>query len=452
MIKRPSFRNVDMVHGSILKGMVRFALPLAASSILQLLFNAADVVVIGQFGSPVSLAAVGADGLIVGLFANLLLNLSIGSTVLAAKFLGACEDQKVRGIVNVSMILALTLGIFGMIITAVFGEAFLKLLGTPLDVMPGALEYLYFYLPGIPGVALYNFGAAILRAKGDTSRPFYFLIISGLINVILNLFFVIGFKMDVAGVALATTISQYVATGLMLRCLARERKSIRFDIHKIYFDSSAFKGVLKIGAPAAFQCLVFYISNFVIQASVNSFGPVTMAGNAAAANIEMFVWVCMSGFEIAGMTYISRNLGAKEYGRIDESNRISLFYTFCIGEMFGLIVVFFARSLMRIYSPDPAIIEQGVIRIYFVCGTYGICGLMDGFSSNLRGLGHSVLPSVVCMFGACGLRLLWIFTFFNIPVNHKLTNLYVAYPGSWSISAIVLAVCYVVVRRKYPKG
>ena len=447
-MKLHSSRTVDMAHGPIFSGMVRFALPLAASSILQLLFNAADVIVIGQFGSANSLAAVGADGLLVGFFANVLLNLSIGATVLAARHLGAGERDKVRCVVGSSMLLALITGFIFMTAMFIAGKPFLRLLDTPEEIMPLALQYLYFYLPGLPGVALYNFGAAVLRAKGDTIRPFFFLLAAGVLNVVLNLFFVIVCKMDVAGVALATTISQYVATALMLVCLAREHGEFRFEWRELRFDGDALRGVLKIGAPAAFQCLVFYISNFVIQAAVNSFGPVTMAGNAVAANIEMFVWVCMSGFEQAGMTYVSRNYGARNLERVDRSNRISLLCTVLTGMVLGSVVVLFAADLVGIYTPDPAAISQAVTRVRFVCGTYAVCGLMDGIACNIRGLGYSMLPSIVTIFGACVLRIVWIMTVFQMPRNHSLNFLYVVYPGSWTVTALVLSACYMFVRRR----
>lgn len=444
--------EIDMTHGSIFAGLARFALPLAASSILQLLFNAADVIVIGQFSTSVSLAAVGADGLITGLFANIMLNLSVGATVLASKYLGAGENNRVHGIVDMSMTLAVGTGIFFMIAMYFAGRPFLRLLKTPQEVMEPALRYLYFYLPGLPGVALYNFGAGLLRAKGDTRRPFFFLLVSGILNVFMNLFFVLACRMDVAGVALATTISQYVATGMMLACLTREKDSLRFNFKNFVLDRKSFDGIIRIGVPSAFQCVVFYISNFVIQAAINSFGPVTMAANAAAGNIEMFVWVCMSGFEQAGMTYMSRNLGAGEYARIDKTFRDSVVCTAATGLILGTIVSLSAKQLMYLYTPDAAAVEQGIIRIHFICGTYALCGIMDCIAADIRGLGYSLLPSIVTVFGACILRIVWIFTVFALPQYHSLYYLYAAYPGSWTVTAIILAVCYIFVRRKFPCG
>ncbi len=432
--------------------MVRFALPLAASSLLQLLFNAADVIVIGQFGSSTSLAAVGADGLLTGLFANILLNLAIGSTVIASRYLGAGEENEVHSVLHVSMAFASVAGLVFMAVMYVLGRPLLLLLQTPEEVLPAALQYLYFYLPGLPGVALYNFGAAMLRAKGDTKRPFFFLLISGILNVFLNLFFVLVFHMDVAGVALATTISQYVATALMVLCLVREHGAFHLELSAIHFDHVSLKGILKIGIPSAIQCILFYISNFVIQAAINSFGAITMAGNAAASNIEMFVAVCMGGFEQAGMTYVSRNLGAHNYKQIDHANRISILCTFVTGEVLGLIVVLFAAPLMSVYTPDRLAIAQGVIRIHFICGTYGICGLMDAIGANTRGLGYATIPSVVTMFGACILRIVWIFSVFRMPQYHTLNCLFAAYPGSWTVTALMLAVCYIIIRKKFPKA
>jgi len=449
MIKDNS-HEIDMVHGSIFSGMIRFALPLAASSILQLLFNAADVIVIGRFSNSNSLAAVGADGLIVGLFTNFLVNLAVGATVLASKYLGAGKKESVRSIIHVSMALAIAVGFFFMVMMYIIGKPFLLLLNTPQEVMPAALIYLYFYLPGLPGVALYNFAAALLRAKGDTQRPFVFLLISGILNVFMNLFFVLAAHMDVAGVALATTISQYIATTLMLICLMREKDIFHLDLCSIRFEKEPLAGMLRIGVPSACQSLVFYISNFVIQAAINSFGPVTMAGNAAASNIETFAWVCMSGFEQAGMTYISQNLGAADYKRIDGSFRVSLLCTAVTGFILGGIITLFGTQLMHIYTPDKSAVSQGLVRIRFICSIYGLCGIMDCIASDIRGLGYSMLPSVISMFGACVLRILWICTIFVLPQNHTLYCLYAAYPVSWAITAIILAASYVLVRKKLP--
>jgi len=448
--------EIDMTRGPVLKGLIHFAVPLAASSLLQLLFNAADVIVIGQFSSSNSLAAVGADGLVVGLFANIFLNIAVGTTVLASKYLGAGENQKIHKVMNTSFALAATMGIFFTIIMYILGKPFLLLLKTPAEVMPAALQYLYFYLAGLPGVALYNFGAALLRAKGDTKRPFFFLLVSGVLNVFMNLFFVIVCHMDVAGVALATTISQYIATLMLFICLAHEKDSFhldfhqtaKFSLHDIEANRDELKFILKIGVPSALQCLMFYISNFVIQAAINSFGPVTMAGNAAASNIEMFVWVCMSGFEQAGMTYISQNLGAHEYRRIDCVNRKSILCTALTGLILGSLVALFAKQLIHVYTQDSATITQGVIRIRMICGTYALCGIMDCIAANTRGLGYSLVPSIISMFGACILRIVWIYTVFSIPKYHTLQCLYFVYPGSWIVTAIILAVFYKVIRNK----
>src|SRR5574344_983157 len=448
MSMKKSSNEIDMIHGPVVKGLALFALPLAASSILQLLFNAADVIVIGQFSTSNSLAAVGADGLVVSLFANVFLNLAVGVTVVASKYLGSGDKNKVRDVVGTTFGFAAVIGIICMVAMYFLGRPFLNLLKTPEQVMPAALQYLYFYLPGLPGVALYNFGAALLRAKGDTKRPFFFLLASGILNVFFNLFFVIVCKMDVAGVALATTISQYVATGLLLLCLHSEKDAFHLSLHGSKFNNDEMKAILKIGVPSALQCVMFYIANFVIQAAINSCGEKTMAGNAAASNIQMFVWVCMSGCEQAGMTFISQNLGAHEYKRIGKINIASLICTALTGGVFGGLVAVFAKQLLRIYTPDTIAIADGAVRLIIICGIYGTCGIMDCIAANTRGLGYSLVPSVVNMFGACILRIVWISTVFSIPQYHTLTCLYLAYPGSWIVTAIILAVCYLVVRRK----
>jgi len=444
--------KIDMCHGPILPGMIRFSLPLALTSLLQLLFNAADVIVIGQFSTSISLAAVGADGLVVGLFANILLNLAIGATVFSSKYLGAGQQNRIKGMVQTSAALSIICGLFFMILMYVIGAPFLRLLNTPEEVMPRALQYLYYYLPGLPGTAVYNFGAALLRAKGDTKRPFIFLTAAGIANVFLNLFFVIVFHMDVAGVALATAITQYMAAILIVICLIREKDEFHLDIHNIHIDTSALENILHSGIPAAFQCFVFYVSNFVIQSAINSFGPVVMAGNAAASNIEQFAWVCMSSFSQAGMTYISQNLGAQNYKRIDQANRTALLCMLVTGLILGNAVAIFGGQLLHIYTPDADAAASGLIRLRIICTTYITCGFMDTLSASIRGLGYFVLPSIVTTIGACFSRIIWIFTIFQIPRFHTQECLFLAYPISWILTAAVHAVCYTAIRKKLPRN
>lgn len=437
-----------MCNGPILTGMIKFALPLAFSSILQLLFNAADVIVIGQFGSSVSLAAVGADALIASLFSNIFLNLATGATVWASKYLGAGKAENVHDILHTSIVFSFITGVLFTIAMYFCSRPFLVLLKTPESVIPLAMQYLYYYLPSIPGTAIYNFGSALLRAKGDTKRPFFFLLAAGIINVFLNLFFVLVCKMDVAGVALATTISQYISTALILICLLREKDFFKLIIRDLHINKTALTNILKIGIPAALQCSVFYISNFVIQSAINGFGPVVMAGNAAGSNIELFVWVFMCGFEQVGMSYISQNLGANNRKRVDQSFNLSMICTTITGIVLGLLVSFFARFFISLYTADVQAADQGIIRMHIILTTYFLCGIMDCLTANIRGFGSSLAPSIISIFGACILRIVWIFTVFQIPQFHTLFCLFLAYPLSWTITSLMLAVCYIVVRNK----
>ena len=443
--------KIDMTTGAILPKMLKFALPLMLSSVLQMLFNAADVIVVGQFGSENSLAAVGTTGILIGFFASMFIGLSIGSTVLASNYLGAGNRTGVSRIVHVSLGLALALSV----VLTVFGFAsarfFLELLHAPAVVMPLALQYMYVVLPGVPGMAVYNFGAALLRAKGDTRRPLYFLLAAGIVNALLNLYFVICWHMDVAGVALATSISQYLSAGLVVFCLVREKDEFRLHLKLLHLDRRTAARILRIGVPAAFQSFVFYIANFIIQAQINTFGPVIMSGTAAAVNLENFVWVSMNGFQQAGMTFVSQNLGAGKYERIDQSHRTAIACAFVTGMVLGGGVVFFGRQLLSIYTSNRQMIEAGMTRLYMLSGVYGICGIMECLAADIRGLGWSTLPSVISMIGACGFRLLWIFTLYQLPRFHTTFWLFLTYPVSWIDTIIPLWISYRLIRSKFPR-
>ncbi len=376
------------------------------------------------------------------------MNLACGATVLAGKFIGSGRKSAVSNILHVSMALAVFLGIIVTIAMYILNPVILRLMQTPDEVMDLALLYMNYFIAGIPGIAVSNFGAAILRAKGDTKRPLYFLFASGIVNVLLNLLFVIVLRMDVAGVALATTLSQYLSMALILICLLHEADDFHLDFKKIHFERSVLGGILRIGLPSAFQCLIFTISNSVIQAAINSFGPDVMAGNAAASNIESFVWVCMVSFEQAGMTFVSQNYGAHQIKRVEQIILRAMACTVATGLILGQLVVFFERQLLGVYMSDAASITEGVIRLHLLCGPYFLCGIMDSLSCDLRGLGYSTLPGIVTLLGACGTRLLWIFTGFQMPRFHSTHYLLLTYPVSWSITAAVHFVCLRFVLKK----
>ena len=440
--------SIDMLNGSIFKGLVRFSLPLALSSILQLLFNAADIIVIGRFCSNNSLAAVGAVAVIWGLCGHIFMSLGGGSTVVAGKSIGAGNKSAVSAVLHVSIALALLLGAAISILAWIFMPNILWAMQTPQEVFGLSLRYIHFLIPGIPAIALYNFGAGILRAKGDTKRPLYFLLAAGVVNVILNLIFVIALKMDVAGVGLATTLSQYLATLLILNCLAREEAEFRLEPKKIRLDARVAAAILRIGIPNVIQNLLFTISNLVIQAAINSFGAVVMAGNAAAGNLENFCWTAMISVEQAALAYVSQNFGAGNFKRVKQSVLQGLALICATGLVLGGLTVLFARPLLGVYTSNQDSIAEGVVRLRILCGPYLLCGIMSSLAADMRGLGHSAEPSIIVLLGACGSRLLWIFTAFQTPRFHTTHWLLITYPASWAITGLALTFCFIRVFRQ----
>ena len=351
--------EVDMCSGRMLPQMLRFAGPLILSSVLQLLFNAADVIVVGQFGSEHSLAAVGSTGTLVALVTNLIVGLAMGATVMASQHVGAKNDERVHATVHSSIAFSLLIGAVLSVVCLALNEQSLTWMLTPAEVKPLSAQYLYIYYSGLIFVALYNFGAALLRAKGDTRRPLTYLIIAGVLNVFLNLFFVIVFKMDVAGVALATIISQALSAVLVLRCLMREEGAFRLEWRKLRLHKGDTARLLRIGVPAGLQQVIFNISNLVIQSAINSFGPVVMAGSAGSVNIENLIGASTSSLAQTGMTFISANLGAGKFDRVDKAYRLSLFSSILAGVVLGGLAALLRYPLMHIYSTVPAEINAG---------------------------------------------------------------------------------------------
>lgn len=443
---------MDMCEGSILPKMLRFAIPLMCSSILQLLFNAADVVVVGRFCGDNSMAAVGSTTPIINLMTNLFMGLSIGANVLVAKYYGAKEEKKVHEAVHTAVALSILSGFVLTVVGVIFTKQILIWMNTPEDVFPLASKYLKIYFLGIVSVMLYNFCNSILRAVGDTKRPLYYLMFAGVINVVLNLFFVIVCKLDVAGVALATIISQCVSAFLIIRCLCREQAMYQLFLGKIKFYGHALKRILHIGIPSGIYGTVFSLSNVVIQSSVNSFGATVMAGNAAAMNIEGFVYMAMNAFHQTAISFVSQNYGA---GKIKRIWKIAILSQLCVivtGLVLGQLTVLFGNSLLGIYSSKNFVIEAGLVRLKYICGPYFLCGMMDVMVGILRGLGRSVIPTIVSMIGACGLRLVWIFTIFAEEKYHTTRMLYLSYPLSWSITTLAHVICFLIVWRGIKRG
>lgn len=442
---------MDMCSGSILGKLLLFSLPLMCSSILQLLFNAADIIVVGRFAGDNSLAAVGSTSSLINLLTNFFMGLSVGANVLVARYFGAKQQEDLEKTVHTAMTLSIISGIILTVIGSVGARQILILMKTPEDVLPLASLYLRIYFLGMTAMMLYNFGSAILRAIGDTKRPLYYLSIAGVINVILNLIFVIAFHMDVAGVAAATAISQCVSAFLIIRCMMKEQGSIHLDVKKLHIASDKFKRILQIGLPASFQGIIFSFSNVIIQSSVNSFGAVTVAGNSAGANIEGFVYVAMNAFHQAAISFTSQNVGAAKYERVNKIVYTAELCVLVVGTVLGNLAVLFGYSLLRMYTASPEVMEAGMRRMEVICRFYALCGMMDVMVGGLRGLGYAVMPMIVSLIGACGLRLFWIFTFFQMERFHTVTSLYMTYPASWFLTFLAHVVCFIVVRRKLAK-
>lgn len=438
--------EMDMCSGPILRKMLMFALPLMLSSILQLLFNAADIVVVGKFAGDNSLAAVGSNTALINLLTNLFIGLSIGANVVAARHYGAKAWDDLRRTVHTAMLLSMLSGALLLVLGVIGAEQMLIWMQTPEEVLPLATVYLRIYFLGMISTMVYNFGSALLRAVGDTKRPLYFLLCAGIINVILNLLFVIGFQMDVMGVAIATVISETVSALLVLRCLVKEKGGIHLELRAMRIDRKKMLQILRIGLPAGFQGVVFALSNVVIQSSVNIFGNIVVAGNSAAANLEGFVYMAMNAFYQTTLSFVSQNYGAGEQKRI---NRIVLLGEACVivtGTLLGNMVVFFGNDLLQIYSNNPEVIAAGMVRLHYISMIYALCGIMDVMVGALRGIGYSIMPMIVSIVGVCVLRLIWLATVFQIPESHKIETVYLSYPVTWILTSLVYIVFFVWIR------
>lgn len=438
--------EIDMTNGPILKKMLLFAVPLMFSGVLQLLFNAADIVVVGQYAGYDSLGAVGATSSLINLLVNLFMGLSVGANVIAARYYGADDKEELCKTVHTAMTLSVISGVILTVIGIIGAEKLLTMMDTPENLLPLSSLYLKVYFLGMPAMMVYNFGSAILRAAGDTKRPLYFLTLAGIINVILNLVFVIALKMDVAGVAAATAISQYISAALIVRCLVLEQGAIKLVPSMLRIHSDKFFQIIQVGLPAGFQGAVFSFSNVVIQSSINLFGDIVVAGNSAASNIEGFIYVSMNAFHQAVISFTSQNYGAGKTERINKILFSGLGSVFVIGLSLGAIVLFFGEFLLGIYSTEVEVIAAGMNRLRIILFSYFLCGMMDVMVGALRGIGYSVLPMIVSLLGACGLRLLWIATVFNIPQYHTPEGIYMSYPVSWALTFIVHVICFAIAK------
>ena len=387
--------QIDMTKGSVFGVLLQFSIPLICSSVLQLLFNAADVIVVGRFAGDNSLAAVGSTTALINLLVNLFVGLSVGTTVVAANFFGSNRNDDLSQTVHTAILISFIGGIILSVVGVVFSKQILLLIKAPEEVLDLATTYLKIYFAGITPTIVYNFGCALLRAKGDTKRPLYVLLFAGLVNVVLNLIFVIVFKMNVAGVAIATVISQIVAAAFIIKFLCSEKSSFKLIFSKLRINIPIFIKIVKIGVPAGFQGIIFSLSNVIIQSAINSFGANIVAANSAAANLEGFVYIAMNGFSQGSLTFVSQNLGAQKYDRIKKSVGISLLCILIVGLLLGNIIVLFGELLLQLYSKSLIVIDYGMNRLKIISSTFVLCGLMDAMGNIIRGLGRSFLPMII---------------------------------------------------------
>lgn len=438
--------EIDMCNGPLLGKMLLFTLPLMLSGILQLLFNAADIVVVGKFSGSHALAAVGSTGSLIMLFVNVFIGFSIGTNVLVAQYFGAKDKKNVQETVHTSILLGVVGGIILIAAGLLFAKTMLEWMGTPEDVLDQAVLYINIYFVGMPAMLVYNFGAAILRAIGDTRRPLYYLFAAGVVNVILNLIFVIALDMGVAGVATATVISQIVSAGLIIRCLVYSDGIYQLDLHKLHFHKAKLIRIIQVGLPAGLQGAVFSISNVLIQSSINSFGAIAMAGSTAAANIEGFVYTAMNSVYQTALSFVSQNVGGGKKERIPKIVWECMALVFIVGAVMGNVAYRLGTPLLGIYSSDQEVIRYGLARMQMICQVYFLCGMMDVAVGILRGMGYAIMPMIVSLAGACGLRVIWIFTVFQW--NRSLFVLYLSYPITWAITLAVHMICLIVVWRR----
>lgn len=442
--------NRSMLEGPLFSSIVAYTVPIILTSILQLLFNAADLVIVGQFCGSVSVGAVGATGAVTNLIVNLFIGLSGGAGVAVAHGIGGRQNEDVHRTVHTAIPVALIGGLILTFVGVVFSETFLQLMGTPENVLALSAVYMKIYFTGMTFTMIYNFCASILRAAGDTKSPLIFLMIAGVVNVIFNVIFVTAFDMNVAGVALATVISQAISAVLVVVALMRRTDACKLVWSKLRIYKPQFLKIIRIGLPAGLQSSMFSISNVLIQSSINSFGDVFVSGNAAAGNIEGFIYVAMNAFHQTAVNFIGQNVGAKQYKRAKQVLRTCLGSVSVVAVLMSAAVCVFGRQLLGIYITDSAqAIEYGVTRLLFICGPYILCGLMDVTTGALRGMGAALTPMIISVLGVCGIRLIWIYTIFRIPAFHTPECLYISYTVSWIITFLAQLVAFNLVYRRH---
>lgn len=445
-------RNRDMCSGPMLGNIIMYTIPIILQSLMQLLYNAADLVVVGRFCGSTSVGAVGATSSPTTLIFSLFLGLSVGAGATAAQSIGAGDFDRTSRTVHTTVPTSILGGIGLAIIGNLVCEPLLRLMGTPENVLPLSTLYMRIYFAAMPFTMLWNFGAALLRAAGDTKRPLIYASISGVFNVVLNIIFVTVFHMDVAGVALATTTSIAISAILVLRALMHRHDAMHFSFKEMHIDKQILKKILSIGIPSGIQSSMFAISNLLIQSSINSFGDIFLAGSSSAGSIEGFVYVIMNAFYQASLNFSAQNYGARKFGRIKKAMLLCVLCAGVSGLIVGNSAYIFGDKLLSIYITDsPQAISYGLIKLSIICCTYFLCGIMEAISGAIRGMGSSLSTMIISVFGICILRVVWIYTIFAIPQWHTPECLFLSYPITWIITIIAYLIAFIVVIKKKQK-
>lgn len=442
-----SSKKIDMTHGPLLGKLIIFTIPIILSGVLQLLFNAADVIVVGRFAGEASLAAVGSTNSLINLMTNLFIGMSVGANVCAAQFYGAGQEKDVKKTVHTSVAFSIICGFVLIFIGLFLAKPILEIMGSPEDVIGLATLYVRLYFLAMPAIMLYNFLAAILRAAGDTTHPLIFLTVAGVINVILNLILVIVFNMGVAGVAIATVTSNYISCGMLVVFFTKQEDALKLNFSKVKIDRKILNRIIRIGLPAGIQGTVFSLSNVVIQSAINSFGTAVIAGSSAASSIEGFVYVSMNSVSQTCVTFVGQNYGAGDEKRVRRVILECLGIVTVVGLVLGNLAYTFSAPLLGIYTDSADAIAAGTLRLFWVCCPYFLCGIMDSLTGGLRGLGKSTVPMIVSLIGACATRLIWIATYFQI--NRTQSVLFFSYPGSWLLTLTAHTICLTIVYRSW---
>ena len=443
-------KSIDMTSGALWNKILLFALPLAASSILQQLFNSVDTAVVGRFASSQALAAVGSNSSLISLMINLFIGISLGSNVVIARYIGEKSEKNIHAAIHTAILVAIISGFFVMIAGQFIAKPVLLLMGTPEDVIDLAVLYLRIYLLGMPFIMLYDFGSSILRSTGDSRRPLYCLIVAGVINTLLNLVLVIVFRLGVSGVAIATVISNIVSSSMVIYILTHESEPIKLELRQLKISVKELKKILVIGIPAGLQGMMFSIANVCIQSTINSFGSSAVAGSAAALNYEFFAYFLVNAFAQAAVTFTSQNYGAKDLERCKRAFRISLVTGMALTLVMSFIFVGATDFFAGIYTNDPVAIKYAIIRMKHVTLLECLTGVYEISGGALRGMGHSLLPALLTVIGSCGFRVVWLYTVFKVvPTFTMLMNVY---PVTWVITGTMVMTSYLIIRKRKEAG